>query len=199
MIDLPTTNIIAMAMPVFIIASPRTGSTALGLHFHKRYPGTKYFGEPDMNGDQLDDFISYAKLSDNYIIKLLGSSMPRYPEWIMNKIHDENSVVITTSRRIVINQIISHYIADTRKTWYYSDHNIDVYNKFKDKPIEIDLKRIDKSIMEIKHDNRIIGNIQPNIRMFYEDFLPELDTLSIKTPYPTNYEELKSVILERYK
>jgi len=186
-------------MPVFIIASPRTGSTALGLHFHKRYPGTKYFGEPDMNGDQLDDFISYAKLSDNYIIKLLGSSMPRYPEWIMNKIHDENSVVITTSRRIVINQIISHYIADTRKTWYYSDHNIDVYNKFKDKPIEIDLKRIDKSIMEIKHDNRIIGNIQPNIRMFYEDFLPELDTLSIKTPYPTNYEELKSVILERYK
>ena len=153
-----------------------------------------------MNGPEvLQDFIQYAKNNNDYILKILGSSIARYPNWISQKIYDGSSYIITTKRTIIIDQIVSHYIATIRDTWFYEEANIEKYNLYKDQPIKIDVDLIDQCIKYVKYDIDIVSNIKADVSMVYEKFLPHLDTLALKTPQPWNYKELKEIVTERYK
>jgi hypothetical protein len=177
--------------PVVIFASPRTGSTALGYHIANNTL-TKYYNEPNFRPAELEEFIEFSKSNNNYILKLLGSSIPMFPKSVQDIIFSDNVFKIKMNRRNIINQIASHYVGLNRKTWNYIqiDEN---YKNLMDTNIIIELDKVKRSIEMVRYDRNIVNKIKTDIELFYEDFV-NFESLTIKTPKPANYPLLIDTI-----
>lgn len=169
--------------PVVIFASPRTGSTALGYHLKELNPHVKLFIEPNFDRHAMHDYLEYSKNNNNYIVKLLGSSIPFYPK----SIFADSMFKIKISRRNIVEQIASHYLARLRNIWIYD--NVD--NKYAD--IAIDRANIQQSVCMIKYDRDIIASLDADIELVYEDIV-QFNSPTYKTPLPANYHELVNAI-----
>jgi hypothetical protein len=179
--------------PVVIFASPRTGSTAFGFHLLELHPEVRYFSEPNFNSNEMKEFITFTNAKkNNYILKLLGGSLNLYPPDIIAKIFSNEVFKIKISRRNVVEQIASHYIADYRGIWQY--HNADGnYKELAINNIEIELGLLRRSITRVHWDNDIIDKISSDLEFHYEDLL-DIISPTKKTPLPTNYDLLIDTI-----
>lgn len=170
--------------PVVIFASPRTGSTALGHHIHNQYPELKYFIEPNFSNTEMEDYLEYSKSNNNYIVKLMASFNIYYPRTILS-----NDVFkIKISRRNVVEQIASFYVARQKDIWDYNQVN---YNDSKD--IVIELSEVRKCIFMVMDERNILDRITTDIELFYEDFA-EFNSPTNITPKPSNYPLLLDTI-----
>jgi hypothetical protein len=182
--------------PVVIFASPRTGSTALGYHIVNNYPQIKYYNEPNLRPDELEEFAEFFKLNNNYILKLMGSSIPMFPKSVQDIIFSDKVFKIKMNRRNIVNQIASFYIARNRDAWSYIQID-EKYNNLMDTNIIIDLGKVRDNIEIIIKERNIIDKIETDIELFYEDFI-NFQSLTIKTPLPANYSLLIDTITTLY-
>lgn len=180
--------------PIVILASPRTGSTALIHYIHKLYPSNACFCEPDL-GD-LDHFLKYSSQHSNYIIKTMAKNIHKYPN---DLIYSPNNFFIKIYRKSIVDQIASNYVARERNIWYYPPNS-----SLSHSPISIDPLKIKKNIEIINEYNNALKdiNVKFDLEIAYED-LPTISKVDhIITPKPVNYKDLKSAIsacLQFYK
>jgi LPS sulfotransferase NodH len=183
--------------PVLIIGAPRTGTTVLSRQVREHNPNLKeYFHEPSKDMIQFQKFLEYGKNNDDYLIKLQGKQLSEYPDWFLKKLSSNDMFIIKMRRLDIIKQITSFYIASSRNKWYYG-RDIDWVAE----EIKIDLRLINNSITHIETENTIVDQINYDVEVLYESIenvIPN-DVHSLKTPQPSNYEEIKQAIEERYK
>jgi hypothetical protein len=186
-------NITATKNPIIIFASPRSGSTALGHHVASLYPELTYYNEPNFDVEEMKKFMN-THHKNNYILKLLGSSLNLYPSEIVAKIFSDEVFKIKITRKNVIDQIASHYVAAHRNLWDYKDVDEIICGNLASNNIEIELGKVRRSIECIKYDNNIISKIITDLEFYYEDFI-EFKSPTKRTPLPANY----SVVIETVK
>ena len=192
--------------PVIIFASPRTGSTALGYHLSSQ-TNLRFFCEPSNDESSLKEFVEYNRTENNYILKLIGSSIVQYPDNIQKKILSNDVFKIKITRRNFIKQIASHYIAMSRNRWHYINWDFeeddDTYEKFKTTDIIIDNASINFSIASILYEKKIINKIATDVELYYEEFIKfnsaEFNSVTEKTPRPKNYDDLLEIISNNYE
>ena len=184
--------------PVVIFASPRTGSNSLVKHVAKTY-NLKEFNEPNNNPDTFEEFIEYAKNNNDYVVKIIASSIEKYPEWLRTKFFDGSCTTIKTSRIVVLDQITSLYIARSRNLWHYNFENQVEWRDKIDTPIPIADELIQESVWCIQYERSIINNLTTDITIMFEDFRSKLRYGDLKTPIPLNYKELFNKIVEKAK
>ena len=180
--------------PIVVIASPRTGSTALGYHLGKLYPGLVYYNEPSVTPDYMKKFLNHTMVEkkNDYILKLLGSAINTYPSEIIATMFSDQVFRIKMSRRNRIEQMASYYVGYYRQKWeYYTEADLVNTN------IEIDLKKIRYAMNRIKIEENILSKISTDIELYYEDF-SEFKSPSKKTPIPPNYPLLIDTITQLY-
>lgn len=181
--------------PVLVIGAPRTGTTVLSDYLRACNPDIKsWFYEPNKNQHEFQKFLEHAKNNDDYLIKLQGIPLATYPTWFLEKIHSKNIYIIAVHRQNIVNQVTSFYIATVRKRWYYTkDIN------FVEDNIKIDTTLIDWCMEMTNKENKIVESLTPHASIAYEYIEKNIPNNigSLKTPRPTNYEELKKVISDK--
>jgi hypothetical protein len=185
--------------PVVIISGPRTGSTALAYHIANLYPTVPFFNEPNFTPALMDKFIDYsiATKKNDYILKLLGSALNSYPADTIATIFSNETFRIKISRRNIIEQMASYYVALCRDMWIYTETDR-VYQDLTTIDIEFDFIKIRHSIGRVLHDNDILSKISADVELYYEDFTDILSPIK-KTPLPANYDSLLDIIKKLYR
>jgi LPS sulfotransferase NodH len=172
--------------PVVILASPRSGSTALANHIHGKLEDVLLFQEPDSILPWFSNFLKTAKTTNQYVVKIQTNRLNLYPKEMLDYlIHSSEPYRVCIRRRNKIEQSLSRYIATTRNKWVYQTTGIieDI--------ILINSARIKKHIRLLETEIAILDSIGAayDATIWYEDFdFSELD--GVKTPKPKNYEEL---------
>jgi hypothetical protein len=186
--------------PIIVLASPRTGSNPFTHDLNVLYRKCKAFYEPEWSKDHWDEFLEFSKNNNNYIIKLMASSIPLYPKYVVDKLVDGTAYVFRLKRRNIIDQIASHYVARMRGIWCYQPTNKEAWEDLLRTPtdISIDLKEIDQSIKMVKYDIELVDDYDSDQTIFYED-MTSLSSADIKTPLPTNYQDVINAVSERYQ
>ena len=130
------------------------------------------------------------------MVKANGINYIEFPSWFREKIIAKEVFIIKNQRLNVEKQIASYFIAQSRKTWYYNKKNLD---KFNDSVIAIDTELLDYSIKNVFGDNEIVKEIPADISVIYENIQDNIteDTYCIKTPLPSNYQEILNIIKTR--
>ena len=185
--------------PVLIITSPRCGSGAYGHQLAVLNPNIRFFNEPNYDKTKLDEFLEYSK-DNNYILKILASSIKMFPEWYKKDIFKTDKIyTIKLQRNNIIDQIASHYVSEQRKKWHYIPKDNDDQTYYNS--LEIDIKAIDYSIEQIKFHNYLVQNTWTDKTIIYEDFKDKLDPnlYVVKTLRPANYSDIVRIVRERYK
>ena len=204
MIDVPT-------FPVVIVASPRTGSTAL-----LKYLAIKYsvfgFCEIFMNTKDLVYWNKtiYNKVLENrkiyfdykksnrtdYVLKLMPNEINFFSEY--EKLLQSNCFKIRLTRRSFVDQVASMYVADKTK-------NFHTYLTDSPKNYEVKINKINLlyCIEYISNTNYLVKNIKCDYDLMidYEDLgiLPKLPGNQRYTKIyhkPLNYEDIKNAIQE---
>jgi len=205
--------------PLLILASPRTGSTALGQYFkQQQFPTATYFIEPDWTHSVMQKFRNNLQ-SGNYdfIVKILYYCIDLYSDDLKNFLLSPITSKIRLRRRDTASQMASLYVAMYRNwTYHYLDksvskskipgkeyvvlpENTDVYLK-EIIPIKDD-QNMDWIVNEILMANKKIDESTLNfdLDLYYED-LTYLDETKIKkTPFPSNYADIKQAFENKLK
>lgn len=190
--------------PLLILASPRSGSTALGKYFLNYFPTASYIPEPDWiyhKPTVMKSFLDNIKTNNhNFIVKILFYRLKWfYDEDIKDFLLSSVTSKIRLRRRDVVSQMASLYIAMYRNfTYHYFDKN----NLNQHDPIEIkDDQNMDWVIHEILTANKLLDNcdVKFDLELYYED-LPLLDETGFnKTPLPENYVDIKEFFTKKLK
>jgi len=186
--------------PILIISSPRCGSGAFGHALEQLYPKAVFFNEPNFGVDnRMLEFLDYAKSHDNYILKIMASSITSFPKDLQQKFFDGTFFTIKLKRSDIVGQIASHYVATKRSKWhYFAEDNV---TDFEHSAIDIDIKDINESIKQIKYDIDLVNNLPPaDAHYTYEEIKKNYpyQIPVVKTPYPTNYTEVLQAVSNRY-
>jgi hypothetical protein len=177
--------------PVIIISSPRTGSNTLLTNI------LDYFRQKDQNffalnephhsnhGQDFQKFLRICNQPQPYVIKFHAYNYRFYKE-LDPKIKANDCYLIRLKRQNVIEQIASSYIAAVRNKGYYT-----INDEIVDETIVIDRKKIKLAINAILKHNQARDNFDAKFdkEMILED-IEFNDSFMIKTPKPSNYQEL---------
>jgi len=184
---LPTSII----LPVIIVSGQRTGSTILLHDIQNQLNLEKMFNEPDTN-EQYDEFLSYIKTNNNYIVKFHAHHYNYYQD-LKSIIDSKKCFLIRIQRRDIVAQCASLYIARKREFKFMYD-NLDLNNSSFMNNIDIDPAGIRQAINDTSNRNKILKAFPAKFDadLYYED-LKFSDNL-IKTTKPANYLQLKKII-----
>lgn len=208
MIDVPR-------FPVVIVASPRTGSTALLKYLANKY-SVMGFGEifkniiDLINSDpvtykktlkQREIYSNYKKLNrTDYILKLMPGEITYFSKY-EDLLQSKDCFKIRLSRKSLINQVASLYIAESTKNFHtYSTDQLKNYE------VKIDKINLIHCIERISNSNFLVKNIKCDydLDIDYEDlgYLEEIKGEQAHTIIfhkPTNFEEVKKAITDLIK
>jgi LPS sulfotransferase NodH len=170
------------SLPIVIISSPRTGSTALAMTLQNKLGGV-LFNEPGNENIKLNDFLRYASLKKDFILKEHAENyLKKYSNFDLNK-----CTVIRIKRKDLVSQVVSSYISNKRNKWFYTDKDA----HYQDEEMIYDETFLKECFNHIKNQNKICENFKGKIDvdLFYEDILSELLD-NQKTILPKNYTEI---------
>lgn len=180
--------------PVFVIASPRTGSTAVLRYISEKYQKAWY--NEIHSGHNLDlesyNIISDPANNDWYVCKFFALDYKKYYTWIRNK----DCFIIKLRRRNVLEQIFSHYAATvTDQFIYYQDPSQPSIR------IPIDNDQVKLSVHTILEHNYFINtfNIRADLDLYYEDLGLLENGKTFLGPEIDNKDEIINLIIEEYK
>ena len=189
--------------PIIILSSPRTGSTVLAEALSKKFPTLQLFSEPDSyrkkSGarDSMEGFTTYSNSSSQYIVKFHLANLNKYPTNFIDKIINHDAFLIKTTRRNVMDQMVSTYIEMVRTLWYYDAIAVE---KYKNETIPIKTDVITQAVKLIKESNQYFNETQINydLEIYYEDFIKNINdiykTRSNIAPKPINHNEIYQLI-----
>lgn len=169
-------------LPIVIISSPRTGSTALAIAL-KHKLGGELFNEPGNDDLRLNDFLRYSSMKKDYILKEhAGKFLEKYSKFDLT-----DCTIIRINRKDLVSQAISNYISNKRKKWFYTDND----QHYQNESITYDEPFLRQCFHFTKTQNTMCDNFKGRVDfdLFYEDIITELST-SEKTIRPKNYQEL---------
>jgi hypothetical protein len=196
-------------VPVLILSTPRTGSSALGSYLCSIIgKDMTFFNEPDFALDShMPVFENYYKNSNRFILKLHAFNTHLYRKDIIEYLTTSDDVYrISISRKNVVEQIASYYIAQLRdKKFHYNfKHELSKYDDI----VSLDIHTLNVCIKKILEANMSLEktSVKFNEHVFYED-IPDMKVVDtswwresqenaefFKTPKPKNYDELCKVI-----
>jgi hypothetical protein len=181
-----------LKLPLLILSTPRTGSTALGVYFQKYFNNVKvnYYPEPDFfHLKGFKEFYDGIEQSKSYIVKIHVHSLDLYETNVKNFLLSDKTSKVRIRRKSTLDQMVSLYIALYRNnTYHYLDpNNLDL----KDTIPHDDVKNIDYVIYQIKRSNKMIDTIDLkfDLDLYYED-LDLGQTGFYQTPKPINYDQI---------
>lgn len=195
--------------PVLILSTPRTGSSALGSYICSILGNDMtFFNEPDFSLDEhMPVFEKYYEQSKKFALKLHAYNLKFYRKDIIDYLTTSDEVYrISISRRNVVEQIASYYIALQRdqKFHYNFQDELENYNEI----MPLNIIRIEHCIKRITDANTVLARstVKFDEHIFYED-IPDVKITDtswwrqsegnaefLKTPKPANYKELCTVI-----
>ncbi len=196
-------------VPVLIISTPRTGSSALGSYLCSILgDDMTFFNEPDFALDShMPVFEEHYKNSKRFILKIHAYNMIFYKKNLIDYLATSDEVYrISISRKNVVEQIASYYIALVRnKKFHYNfKDELEEYNDV----LPLDIHLLNGSIKKILEANESLkrSNVKFDEHVFYED-IPDMKVVDtswwrssegnaefLRTPKPKNYEEICKVI-----
>jgi hypothetical protein len=179
--------------PVVIFSPPRTGSLYFTYHLKNNNPDIRVFLEPTESQD-IKEFLDFANTSSRFVVKIISSHFWRYTQEMQDYLILDQNFKIKLTRKDIIKQIASSYIAYNRNVWAYKTCN----DNLKKIPIIINKQELNKIIMEILKYNRAMKHIPFDVEVFYEDIAYGPSPL-YPTPLPVNYDELLSEISKRLR
>lgn len=194
-------------LPILILSTPRTGSTALLKYIQKQCSvDTEIFMEPTtgnwqpdstdwQTGEEMDRFVKIASNTSNFIVKDHIHTFYKHSLQHQHLLLSTATFKIRLQRRNFAEQVASRYIVWCRKEWHYTVDKVDktIYNV----PIRSDV--IWQIAITLRKINQQLEhtNIQFDLDLFYEDLcsLFDLDSTGfLETPKPANYEDLVNYI-----
>jgi hypothetical protein len=172
--------------PIIIVASPRTGSTVLAKYLKSKYDNLTLFDEPYQQ--YKNEFLNFSKTRSDYILKF-HPGLDEYPKELF-----ADATLIRISRKNLIEQISSWYVAQMRGFYSYDKLDILKLEEFANTSVVIDINILKKAVRTQKQYNNALTDLNLNYDydLYYED-LPNL-TNSIITPKPTNYEYIQKLV-----
>lgn len=177
-------------LPIVLISSSRTGSTAYSAILEKR------FGFPRIlhpyYSDRREELLNYHKKTKEYILKIHAYELLSYQKDLLEII--KPGYLISILRRDIVSQIASHYLATMTNTWIHVKQNNLQNAQFLNK-VEIQIGKLLFCRNQIIKENNAVKEfpLKFHEQVFYED-LSFSDSEYKETPKPDNYEELKSII-----
>jgi hypothetical protein len=137
------------------------------------------------HGQDFQKFLRICNQPQPYVIKFHAYNYRFYKE-LDPKIKANDCYLIRLKRQNVIEQIASSYIAAVRNKGYYT-----INDEIVDETIVIDRKKIKLAINAILKHNQARDNFDAKFdkEMILED-IEFNDSFMIKTPKPSNYQEL---------
>ena len=171
--------------PVLVFGAPRTGTTMLTEWLARDNACKRVFFEPDLDPFRWAEFCNIRSTSAPYMVKLQG-----------HRIHQARDLVgtrILVHRQDIVAQVASHYLAYTRRKWYYraGESSLD--------PVTIDSAVIDRSVRIVNEERSWCSAEKWDVAVAYEYLLahaPE-GIASQVTPKPSNYSDLLAAVSER--
>jgi LPS sulfotransferase NodH len=190
-------------IPVVILSSKRTGSTALAADIRDQLREThgnlRFYGEPmeSASSKPLEDLMASIELHEPFILKVHAHDMVRqYPQRVNDLARSGECCLVRIRRRNTIEQVASHYLASKSNTWQH--HAGDPYEVTEIH--EVDMEWLDRSIRYINHYNMVLDSYPArfDLDLFYED-LGFSGNIYVKTPRPTNYHLLLQAVEDRLR
>ena len=177
-------------LPILILSSPRTGSTAFGSYIKSLFDDSvQFFLEPDYTGT-IPKFQQYYNSNNKFILKCHLYNLHRYGNNIATELSYSDAVFrIRIRKRDVISQIASFYIAKCRNNKWHYRHSAETKRV---DTIPIDLEKLNFCVRYIIDNNKILDDtdIIFDKDLFYEDIEYFDNKTYYKTPQPNNYEDI---------
>ena len=198
--------------PIFIMSAPRVGSTALANAIEKNFrnTGIKLYNEftlldptsPYPYVNEIDYVLNEEKTiplsklisNKNFVLKIhLQDFIEFFPDIFKKLIKSKNAFVIRLRRKDFAAQLTSYYIETQRNVWGYNKYNA---SKHINSTCELSHSKITKIIPFVKMYNEVLNkvNYSYDLDIFYEDLDIMETEYSLKTPKPTNYDEIYTYI-----
>lgn len=168
-------------LPILIVSSPRTGSTILAQYISKIL-NYKLFIEPSITEKDLHRFLMFSDFNKNYVLKEHASVYSlKYDSVFKQQLFFK----IRIRRKNIFNQILSTYIAASRKKFFYDKDKTFIQDK-----IKLNEEFLLETVLYIKNCNKVLDAFSERIDMdlYYEDLdIPIIH--GTPTPKPVNNEE----------
>jgi len=180
-------------LPLLVIASPRTGSSAVLEYFSKLHGIKHIFNEPD-GRNEMKEFLDYALDNNNYSLKIQARHLHFYDSRIAEVItKSKDAFRIRIRRKDLVHQTASFYVSKTLNKWFYYTHeNTESYSMI------IDEAKIKNCADIIKRFNNDVAHfpVEFDLDLYYEDLPIMPDNCYIKTPLPNNYDQIIDIIVK---
>ena len=191
-----------MKLPIIILSSKRTGSTALMNNLYgeiKKDNNVQLFCEPSQNNlfsgpfehNTLLDLLKTIEKNDSYIVKAHAYDFLKdFPDCIKDIVVAHSCFLVRIRRKNLVNQVASHYLASQNNIWGHSQSITHTPS------LPIDIERIHNSIKVISVYNDAIDNFPAKFDLdtFYEDLILSNQMKTVETPKPDNYNLILQTI-----
>lgn len=187
-----------LKLPIVIISSIRTGSTALLFELEKIFleKGISpiVLNEPIVYNNKSDSIIPFLKSIDSnqFILKVHAYDLQYYPKYFIKKLENNSYNVIRLRRKSIVDQCVSLYISLYTRIWI---NTTETNKQLENTNIEISEQLLHKTVEDVKKFNNAIDNCTYKflLDLSYED-LELTKTFTVKRKTSIMYEELRSRI-----
>jgi len=183
--------------PIIIIAPPRSGSSVICAQIGRDL-NLPFFSDITYSSDktEIENCFSFIKDNDKFVMKFHAFDMYKYPEWLLNKIKLGKTYNIKVSRKDFVSHLASVYIAEVRDLYHYDQVDVSLYND----AMEINAKQMSHCIFRLTKAIKELENLNIPFDNFvdYEDYQYD-DDACVKTPLPSNYNQIIEFIQDIYK
>ena len=187
-----------LKLPIVIISSIRTGSTALLFELEKIFLekgiSPVVLNEPIVYNNKSDSIIPFLKSIDSnqFILKVHAYDLQYYPKYFIKKLENNSYNVIRLRRKSIVDQCVSLYISLYTRIWI---NTTETNKQLENTNIEISDQLLHKTVEDVKKFNNAIDNCTYKflLDLSYED-LELTKTFTVKRKTSIMYEELRSRI-----
>lgn len=180
--------------PVVVYTNYRSGSSIFSKDLAHKH-NVPLFVEPIRSDARLKNFLyQYHSGIDKFVLKIMPDQVKELKE--TEEILNSNCFRIKLTRRNIIDQITSYYIASITDKWGQTEETIDSYN------VKIDLNVLRKVIDVIKFNNQMLdeSNLNFDHVVYYEDLnFSDITNWFYKTTSPNNIDIIKKIVTRIYE
>jgi len=178
--------------PVVLIGPPRSGSSVVCRQLAKDL-SLPFFSDVTWSTDKMTllEFSEFIETTDKYVVKCHIEDLPKYPKLFLNKVYNNESYNCKIIRNNPVEQLASIYLAEIRNTYMYSESNLDIYSN---QIIKLNKYQVLRCLKKMNDYHSKLENTKVSFdkTFVYENHVYD-SNLTVTTPKPENYDELKNM------
>lgn len=184
--------------PITVLASYRTGSTALCDWLARNFKYTNFDETFRPAAPHRESkFLLFRRLFRDrlhWVVKIMGDQICDRNQQVIDSVIKQ-SFVIRLARKDIVSQIASYYVSSLKQVWHYQ--NQDYQEPY---TIDIDHNRIESMTRYIIKVNNIVKNLSYpiDLDLWYED-LGVMDSNYVRYNRPSNYDQLLIAVQNFYE